>query len=292
MTEIWLEYGLDQHGNLVHIAGTPERGTTSLRCPYCQGDLIARKGHQVIWHFAHEGKTCAPTLRCNDGPSLPLYHDLTLGLTPSQFVTLQTISTVGYPDYNGRRNLIALTSKGLAIWNPYRGKGGGYGLTKLGKILFGELSLNLFCQVQVPLIEKRMEELRLKAKTGDPVAQVDLRIFRAQVKRIRVSTLYFLEIQGEHMQEKGDIVIPLTIYKVGVTTRTVEERVMEIVADLRQHFTDKSVQVLGAWPGRGNVESYFKFKYKKWNYPLGSLTEYFAFDDVKPVMRDLRRMPD
>jgi hypothetical protein len=55
---------------------------------------------------------------------------------------------------------------------------------------------------------------------------------------------------------------------------------------------DASVRVLGAWPGRGNVETYFRFRYKKWNYPLGSLAEYFGFDDVRTVLKDLMRMPE
>jgi hypothetical protein len=38
------------------------------------------------------------------------------------------------------------------------------------------------------------------------------------------------------------------------------------------------------------VELYFKHRYKEFNYKIGKLTEYFKFDDIEPVLRDLRRM--
>ncbi len=51
--------------------------------------------------------------------------------------------------------------------------------------------------------------------------------------------------------------------------------------------------MLGTWPHRGNVEKYFKYRYARFNYPIGSLTEYYKFDDesdVASVLRDLRRI--
>jgi hypothetical protein len=92
---VWLEYGLDLRGSLVHIAGTPERGKTRLRCPYCQGDLIAQKGDKIAWHFAHVGDTCLPTMRKDDVPILPLYHDFSLGLTPRELNALRAVGVRG-----------------------------------------------------------------------------------------------------------------------------------------------------------------------------------------------------
>jgi hypothetical protein len=81
-----------------------------------------------------------------------------------------------------------------------------------------------------------------------------------------------------------------TLYKIGVTQRSVKERVAEIVQDVRAVAGDVAIRVLGTWPQRGNVELYFKHRYAAHQRRLGSLTEYFAFDDVGPVLRDLRRM--
>jgi len=81
-----------------------------------------------------------------------------------------------------------------------------------------------------------------------------------------------------------------TLYKIGVTQRSVDERVAEIAQDVRAVAGDVAIRVLGAWPQRGNVELYFKHRYAAHQRRLGSLTEYFAFEDVAPVLRDLRRM--
>ena len=77
---------------------------------------------------------------------------------------------------------------------------------------------------------------------------------------------------------------------LSVTTRDIQERITEVAADLKEHLGDVQIKVLGIWPGRGSVELYFKHRYQAFNSPLGSLTEYFKFDDVRPILRDLRRM--
>ncbi len=280
MLGVWLEYGLDPRNSLVHIADAPERGRTSLRCPYCLADLIARKGSQVAWHFAHEGETCAPSMRRDDAPSLPLYRDFTLGLTPREADILRVIDAWGHAD--DARLVSRLAGRGLCQWNPYRGRGGGYELTKLGKIPLGKLSLYLFSQVQESLISSDLEKLHKRVKSGDSLALPDLRIFRAQVRRIHANTLYFLEVTASS-----------ALWKIGVTTRPIDERVREIESDLRQWLPGASVRsVLGTWPGKGGIEPYFKFKYRASNFRVGPLTEYFALDDAKAVLRDLGRLED
>ncbi len=51
------------------------------------------------------------------------------------------------------------------------------------------LSLWQFSQVQESLIENRMDNLRKKARTGDSVAQTNLRIFCALVRSVQVGSL-------------------------------------------------------------------------------------------------------
>ncbi|MFM6206317.1 GIY-YIG nuclease family protein, partial [Planktothrix sp.] len=77
---------------------------------------------------------------------------------------------------------------------------------------------------------------------------------------------------------------------IGITTRQIEERIAEIQRDLKQHYSNVIVNLLGLWQHRGNVELYFKHRYKAFNYPIGSLTEYFKFADVKSVLNDLFEM--
>jgi hypothetical protein len=75
-----------------------------------------------------------------------------------------------------------------------------------------------------------------------------------------------------------------------ITTRQIEERIAEIQRDLKGHYAEVVVNLLGLWQHRGNVELYFKHRYKDFNYPIGSLTEYFRFADVKTVLNDLFEM--
>jgi hypothetical protein len=100
------------------------------------------------------------------------------------------------------------------------------------------------------------------------------------MRRILAATLYFIEVRTSEA----------VLHKIGVTTRSLEQRLAEIRVDLMPHFGEVELKALGTWAHRGNVEPYFKFRYRKFQRPIGTLTEYFAFDDVKGVLRDLRRM--
>ncbi len=104
--------------------------------------------------------------------------------------------------------------------------------------------------------------------------RADLQIHRAQLRRILVNSLYFLEIKAD-----GN-----TFYKIGITTRSIEERIAEVQRDVKAYYSDLVVNLLGLWEHRGNVELYFKHRYKPFNYRIGKLTEYFAFPFVKPVL--------
>jgi hypothetical protein len=69
-----------------------------------------------------------------------------------------------------------------------------------------------------------------------------------------------------------------------------EQRVKEVQRDLNSHFKSVAIEVLGTWEHRGNVELYFKHRYRDFNYKIGTLTEYFKFVDVNSVLLDLRQM--
>ena len=75
-----------------------------------------------------------------------------------------------------------------------------------------------------------------------------------------------------------------------MTSRSIEARLPEIERDLKQHYSKIAIDVLGTWQHRGNVELYFKHRYKKSNYRIGKLTEYYRFKDVESVLEDLYAM--
>jgi hypothetical protein len=162
-----------------------------------------------------------------------------------------------------------------------------YHFTDLGKIPVAALPLALFNQVQEPLLLSELVKLEGSVEIAEAAGlsclderRADLLITLAQLRRILVNSLYFLEVKAD-----GNI-----FYKIGVTTRTIEERIAEVQRDVRAHYLDVVVNLLGLWEHRGNVELYFKHRYKAFNYRIGTLTEYFAFPFVKAVLQDLCEM--
>jgi len=162
-----------------------------------------------------------------------------------------------------------------------------YQFTDLGKIPVGALPLALFNQVQEPLLLSELMKLEGSVEIAEAAGlscleerRADLLIYRAQLRRILVNSLYFLEVKAD-----GNI-----FYKIGVTTRSIEARIAEVQRDVRAHYSDVVVNLLGLWEHRGNVELYFKHRYQPFNYRIGKLTEYFAFRFVKAVLQDLCEM--
>ncbi|EGK86497.1 GIY-YIG nuclease family protein [Microcoleus vaginatus] len=92
-----------------------------------------------------------------------------------------------------------------------------------------------------------------------------------------MKSLYFLEVKAE-----GN-----SFYKIGITTRLIEERIAAVQRDVRVHYSEVAINLLGLWEHRGNVELYFKHRYKVFNYRIEKLTEYFVFLNVKRTLRDL-----
>ncbi len=118
-----------------------------------------------------------------------------------------------------------------------------------------------------------LEELRVRL--------TDLRLYYAAMRKILLSNLYYLRVEAD-----GKI-----LYKIGVTTRSMSQRSAEIYRDLLSHYKVVAVEVLGTWASRANVERYFKYRYWDFNYPIGSLTEYFRFaDKTQLVERDLNKL--
>jgi hypothetical protein len=151
----------------------------------------------------------------------------------------------------------------------------------------GALPLALFNQVQESLLLSELMKLERSVEIAEAAGlsclderRADLLIYRVQLPRILVNSLYFLEVKAD-----GN-----TFYKIGITTRSIEERIAEVQRDVRAHYSDVIVNLLGLWEHRGNVELYFKHRYQPFNYRIGKLTEYFAFPNVKVVLQDLCEM--
>ena len=286
---MWLKYGVNEEGILICIEDI-NRGKTSLKCPYCNGGLTAKKGKVKEHHFAHNDQTCRPIAN-REFPTLPLYDNFNVQLSGKDLAQLKLLwNEYGAKNYPISSYLVTpgllkagMLRKNVCLTPPE------YEFSDLGKVPVGALEFRRFNDVQEPLLLKKLLKLELAFKHAEyknapdlAYRLTDLKLYRAQLQRILSSSLYFLEIQT-------NIGI---IYKIGVTQRPVIKRVAEVKIDLLAHYSSVAIRVLGTWEHRGNVELYFKHRYQGFNYTIGSLTEYYKFntEDVKIVLSDLQKM--
>jgi hypothetical protein len=279
---MWLKFGVAPSGELTSIDEVA-RGKTNLACLYCGGSLTAKKGSVKEHHFAHTEETCKPVsqrIKTKAFPSLPLYDNFNIQLKGEELEQLKVLwKEYGAQDYVIPKDLVNFRRELKGLLEPEGDSS--YQFTNLGKIPVGALPLALFNQVQEPLLLDQLASLEGSVEIAEAAGlsclderRADLLIYRAQLRRILVNSLYFLEVKAD-----GNI-----FYKIGVTTRSIEERIAEVQRDVRAHYSNVAVSLLGLWEHRGNVELYFKHRYQPFNYRIGKRTEYFQFPNVKVVL--------
>ncbi|MBD1836647.1 GIY-YIG nuclease family protein [Coleofasciculus sp. FACHB-501] len=283
---MWLKYGVDTKNSVLVSIEDATSGKTDLICLYCGSKLTAKKGKIKQHHFAHTEETCRP-VAAKTVPDLPLYDAFNIQLSGKELEELKVFwKEYGRHSYSIPTVPFKFVLSKLLVWNnDYQSQG--HEFTDLGKIPVCALPLELFNQVQEPLILDKLDSLeqaatraKLTNSSSLPERLADLKMYRAQVQRILQFSLYFLEIKAD-----GKL-----LHKIGVTRRSINERVLEVQRDLKSHYKDVFINVLGTWLHRGNVERYFKYRYQELNYPIGTLTEYFKFTNVDPVLEDLNQM--
>lgn len=285
---MWLNYGVDRDSNLVYIQEVPS-GKTELFCPYCSSPLIAKKGKIKQHHFAHSEQTCLVVETKKELPTLPLYDNFHIQLSGKSLQFLQQLwQSCGQNGWEipSSKDLKPLLQAGV-LQRIYTRSPIAYRFTDLGKIPVGVLPLRDFNWIQedlhlrkLALFEQYVRRSRLINSEKLQEQLIDLQLYQAQLKRILTHRLYYLEIKADGQK----------LNKIGVTQRRMEERLVEIERDLRTYYKTVSINVAGTWEHRGNVELYFKHKYKFFNFPIGSLTEYYSFPDGDAVLHDLTSM--
>jgi hypothetical protein len=285
---MWLKFGVAPSSELTSIDEVG-RGKTNLACLYCGGGLTAKKGSVKEHHFAHTGGTCKPIsqrIKTKAFPSLPLYDNFNVQLKGDELEQLKVLwKEYGAQNRSIPKDLVNFwwELKGLLESEGSRT----YQFTDLGKIPVGALPLALFNSVQEQELLSELASLEGSVEMAVAAGlscleerRADLLIYRAQLHRILVNSLYFIEVKADGH----------CFYKIGVTTRSIEERIAEVQRDVRAHYSDVTVSLLGLWEHRGNVELYFKHRYQPFNYRIRKLTEYFAFPNVKALLQDLYEM--
>jgi hypothetical protein len=210
---MWLKFGVAPGGELAGIDDV-ERGKTNLACLYCGGGLTAKKGLVKEHHFAHTGETCKPVsqrIKTKAFPALPLYDNFTIQLKGDELEQLKVLwKEYGAQDYAIPKDLINFRweLKGLVESEGDRL----YRFTHLGKIPVGALPLALFNRVQEPLLLSELAKLENSSAVAVAAGlscaderRADLQIYRAQLRRILINSLYFLEVKADGQ----------TFYKIG-----------------------------------------------------------------------------
>jgi hypothetical protein len=150
-------------------------------------------------------------------------------------------------------------------WNPHIVE-----FTDLGKVILGTLSLPKFASWFRAKLKERVDDLQLQLRNDTThKAWLDIECFRQQ--SILSSTLYFVQIE----LGSGEV-----LYKIGRTSRPIEQRLVEIKADVARETSQavKNIKVLKNIPNAGYVEKYLLHRYAKFKLPLGKLTEYLQLD--------------
>ena len=275
--------GRDATGQLVGIDQVAS-GRVDLACPYCDGPLVARKGRVIAHHFAHRLETCLDVQRASS-LGIPFFTDLEQ--LPSLergdlnlLARLRRAREINVRSLRGgeRRAFLRLERTGLVEAVPPGRRWvdgvGSHRHTDFGLRVVAarsrRLSLARFAALQREAIERRLRALEDAASSGGGAARVDLQLFRAELERARGVDLYLLDVRIDS----------LAIHKIGVTTRPIEERRLEVEADLRGHFgrtAELGVRVERVWCGRGPLELYAKRRFARFRVTIGRLTEYFEF---------------
>jgi hypothetical protein len=278
---MWLEYGIDPDGEMIFIESR-RSGKTDLKCPYCGGALTAKKGAIKNHHFAHTDETCR-AVRSGRDIAIPFLAGFDRHLSSSELSALIDFHKTGrlnrdFKDKLARKDFIIQTAN-------YRWK-----LDNLGEIACGVMPLDRFSNFQSLAIVAKLKKLETRVTQADdensidlPDLLTDLKLYKNHVKRILCQTLYYLKIVSDLN----------TIYKIGVTTREIAERIDEIEPELKEALGSKiNIETIGLWENHGGLERYFIYKYQKHRCQSIKFTEYFEVpSNIAPaVLRDLRRL--
>ncbi|MDZ7970696.1 MAG: hypothetical protein RM368_38205 [Nostoc sp. DedSLP03] len=86
---MWLKFGIAPDGKLVCVEDVGS-GKTELLCPYCYGELTAKKGKVKQHHFAHFSATCLSVAN-RDFAILPLYDNFNIYLSRKDLAQLKLL---------------------------------------------------------------------------------------------------------------------------------------------------------------------------------------------------------
>lgn len=260
---VFLSYGRDYNGKLIHI-NESKSGRQKLKCPFCDCPLIGVKGAKTTHHFRHDGDTCNESLQGLD--PLEGWSHFHLNY-PKSVVELVKKADLG--NYGKRNSFYRKLNKsyrdtlinGLGVLQP------------AAEIIRSTMPLTGFYFWMSNTLDHRIRQYRQDVK--DKIRSLTvLEIEALRYYTLLNSTLYMFSYQLED---------GTTIYKVGRTTRALEQRLKETKLQLQAMLNQKvaKADIVKFVSNCGFVEKYVFYKYRDNFYGIGNYQEYLKFDDSK-----------
>jgi hypothetical protein len=301
-----IEYAINNFKEYINISDV-NSGKTNLKCPFCGGLLIAKKGISQAHHFAHQLEGCShstfdkiPTI---DG----IFH---LGLTRTQETAIDLLlKNFGDKEFSWEDEKFDKANPHYLLFRanikktkhvinslfeknalvkiseaPIKDKTRSiremftkFSLSAYSNLLTAQLSAKSLAVKKLLSIEDYFEFYLNEVNRNilectsslEEIDRIQLDILNADLERSKVNKLYFLKI----IYPNG------VFYKIGITTRTIQERLKEIEYFVRDHFPDLQIKPLYFLDQLGFLERYFKVKYFANRLTIGQATEYFLFSD-------------
>ncbi|EIE1316450.1 GIY-YIG nuclease family protein [Vibrio parahaemolyticus] len=269
---MFLSHGLNDNGELIGIHEV-QAGRTSLRCPFCQQGLIAKKGRLKEHHFAHDGQTCADAKVTLQMTGLPLF-DVVTGVSKAEMTMLEKLSR--WHSFSrtwlSRKQQVTFDELVISGLVEQKTKDECPTLSVAARQLITlnskggrHLSMADYAELQETLFAAKDKQLLAYDQVHGTQTS---KFFRLRLATILQQHLYVLRI---HLELEG-VCYPL--YKVGMTTRRLEERMLEIGHDLAKFGCVHDIKVIGFYPHFGSLEKRVLARLQAYQHKFGSLTEY------------------
>ncbi|MCF6454582.1 hypothetical protein L1076_23650 [Vibrio sp. MMG022] len=287
---MFLSHGVNEQGDLVSIHEV-SAGRVPLSCPFCGQGLIAKKGSQKEHHFAHDGQTCADAKAILQMTALPLF-DVDMGLSKTEITLLEKLSrwrsfSRTWLSSKQRAVFDELVVSGLVEFQegddrPRLSKSAKQLLT-LNSSAGRYLSMPDYSELQEALFVAKEKQLIAHDVAHDTQTA---KFFRLRLATILQQHLYVLRIR----LEQDGVCYPLI--KVGMTTRSIEERTPEICRDLEKFGRIQNIEALGFFHHFGSLEKRLLKLMQPQQHKLGSLTEYSDQLSIPPHLlnEDIRNL--
>lgn len=306
------------NGELVHITEVGS-GKSKVICPFCQAQLIAKKGSVKQHHFSHQKTTICNYSFTNQLFSLTGQLSIHLSLSVFASQKQQKINTI----YRQLKTKLAAITQTEQLINQLK-----YELNNLKRVGGIELAeqliqqVNRFVSQQVapfpsfhllrnqyfsegytdgkqvcntdeinneryefyyPIRFKKyvklLQEYHFNKSSRGEGTRAKLAILNEEITYFKRFTLYFFKISANER----------IFYKIGLTSRSLEIRRKEILNDLKRFFIKIDLELLYQRADVAFLERFFKQKYIHRQLNIGQFTEYFSFSEkeVTLILLDL-----